>query len=74
MHVAGRDDRLVQLFAQGHNGAVIILDGLDGIDLAVAHHEFIVAQGLDFKKIVIIGNAQQFVMAFSGHDRPVKFL
>ena len=70
--VACSHDRLVQVLAQLYDGAVEVLDRLDRIHLPVAHHKFIVAEGLDLKIIVIIGDAQQLLIGLARHDCPVK--
>ena len=62
----------MQVLAQLYDGAIEVLDRLDRIHLPVAHHKFIVAEGLDLKIIVIIGNAQQLLIRLARHDRPVK--
>ena len=72
MHVAGGHDRLVQVLAQLDDRAVEVHDLLDGIHLAVADHELVVAQGLDFQDVVVIGDLEQLVVALAGHDGPVK--
>ena len=72
MGVACGHDRLVQVLAQLYDGAVEVLDRLDRIHLPVANHKFIVAEGLDLKIIVIIGNAQQLLIRLARHDCPVK--
>ena len=72
MDIAGCNNRFVQLFTEGDNGAVELLDCLKRFDLAVAHHKLIVAERLDFQQVIVIGNAQQFIVAFACHNRPVK--
>lgn len=52
------DPRLMQVLCQFYDGAVEVLDGFDGIHLAVANHELIVAKRLHLKVIVVIGDAR----------------
>ena len=52
MHIAGGTDGLMQLLPQPDNGTVQVPEVLLGLDGAVAQHEHIVADGLDFQIIV----------------------
>ena len=56
VHVAGSNDRLVQILAQLDDGAVEFLDPLLAVHLAIPHHIGVVAQRLDLKDIVIGGD------------------
>ena len=73
MHVPRSHHRLVQFFGQGNDGAVEVLHRLNGIHLAVAHHELIVAQGLDLQHIVIVGDTQKILVTASRHNGTVEF-
>ena len=72
MHVAGGNDRLVQFLAQLDDGTVEVLDRLDGVHRAVAHHKFVVAQRLHFQNVVIFRDAQQFLVGLPRHNSSVK--
>ena len=72
MHVAGGNDRLVQIFAQLYDGAVEVFDVLFAVHLAVPHHIGVVAQRLDLKNIVVGGDFFQFLVAGAVHDGAVQ--
>ena len=59
MDVAGGADRLAQLLAQTDDGAVELPQVLLRLDIAVADHELVVAQGLDLQIVVERGDAAQ---------------
>ena len=67
--VAGGHHRLVQLFANAHNGAVVLPQALH-VGVAVAHHEHVVAQGLDFQVVVVGGDFAQVVEGLPLHHGP----
>ena len=73
MHIARGNHRLVQLFAQANDRAVEILQLFHRIHRAVAQHEFVVAQRLHLKIIIIGGNAAQLVPAAALHNGPEQF-
>lgn len=62
----------MQVLAQFYDGAVEVLDGFDGIHLAVANHELIVAKRLHLKVIVVIGDAQQLLIGLARHNGAVQ--
>ena len=72
VHVAGGDDRLVQILAQLDDGTVELLDPLLAVHLAVPHHIGVVAQRLDLKDIVVGGDFFQFLVAGAVHDGAVQ--
>ena len=72
VHVAGGDDRLVQILAQLDDGAVELLDPLLAIHLAVPHHIGVVAQRLDLKDIVVGGDLFQLLVAGAVHNGAVQ--
>ena len=72
VHVAGSNDRLVQVFAQFNNRAVEVLDVLLAVHLALAHHVGIVAQRLNFQDIIVGCDLFQFVVAGAVHDGAVQ--
>ena len=69
MDVAGGHHRLVQLLANAHNGAVVLPQALH-VGVAVAHHEHVVAQGLDFQVVVVGGDFAQVVEGLPLHHGP----
>ncbi len=72
VHVAGGNDRLVQILAQLDDGAVEFLDPLLAVHLAIPHHIGVVAQRLDLKDIVIGGDFFQLLIAGAVHDGAVQ--
>ena len=72
VHVAGGNDRLVQIFAQLDDRAVEVFDVLFAVHLAVPHHVGVVAQRLDLKNIVVGRDLFQFFIAGAIHDGPVQ--
>ena len=72
MHVAGGDDRFVQVLAQPDDGAVEVLDDLLALHLAVPHHILVVAQGLDLQHVVVGGDFLQFLVGAPLHNGTVK--
>ena len=69
VHVAGGHNRLAQLFANAHNGAVVLPQALL-VRVAVAHHKHVVANGLNFQIIVVLRNFAQAFKALSGGHGP----
>ena len=69
MDVAGGHHRLVQLLANAHNGAVVLPQALH-VGVAVAHHEHVVAKGLDFQVVVVGGDFAQVVEGLPLHHGP----
>lgn len=59
VYVAGGADGLSQLLAQPDDGAVKLPQFLLRLDIAVAQHEHIVADGLDLQIVVERGDALQ---------------
>ena len=72
MRVAGGDDGLVQVSPSWMTVRVEVFDRLEGVDLAAAHHELVVAQGLDFEVVVVVGDAQQLLVGLAGDDGAVE--
>ena len=72
VHVAGGNDRLVQVLAQLDDRAVEVFDVLFAVHLAVPHHVGVVAQRLDLKNIVVGRDLFQFFIAGAIHDGPVQ--
>ena len=69
VHVARRDDRLVQPLAEPHDRAVVLLE-LRDVALAVAHHEHVVAERLDLEVIVVSGDLHQLFKRLVPRHRP----
>ena len=65
MDVSRGTHGLVQLLAQGQDGAVEVPQLLLTVHHAPAEHESIVAQGLDLQEIIPGGNALQLIPLFS---------
>ena len=72
VHVAGGNNRLVQILAQLDDGTVELLDPLLAVHLAVPHHIGIVAQRLDLQNIVVGGDFFQLLVAGAVHDGTVQ--
>ena len=60
MDIAGGHHGLVQLLADLDDGAVVLPQALD-VRVAVAHHEHVVADGLDLQVVVVAGDLAQVV-------------
>ena len=70
VHVAGGTDRNPQLVAQRHNAPVIIPKCLHIGSGAIADHEGVVANGLDFQIVVKLRQLHQFLVGLLLHHRP----
>ena len=72
MHIACRDDRLAELFAQVQDRSVIVLQYAHIPYGAVVDEETVVADRLDLEVVVKGSDLFQFLLARTFHDRAVQ--
>ena len=76
MHIAGSHYRLVELFSQGHDLPVDILNILNGIYIPHtfrSDHEFVVATGLDLQIVIEFHQSGNLGIRLSVQQCPVQF-
>ena len=69
VHVAGGHDGDAQLIAELHDDAVEVAQGFLIRETALAHHEIVVADGLDFEVVVPGGDLLQLLPGLVGQHR-----